>query len=223
MIIPSSAIFNRGSWFSFMVVHGWYCFCSQYSLNGFSKHSLIIVVTARKRSCGNGNVFTPVCHSVPGGAGLHPFTESLPPRQTPALADLRGAPGMRPPWGVQILSFSCSFWEKNWKIIALLGVGAAPGENPRSATAPAATEVGGTHPTGMHTYLLPSATKLRRVCFYTCLSVHRGGGVPQCMLGYHPPPQPNQYFRSKYRSHSFKMSSFMTSAPKCNLLNNREE
>ena len=25
--------------------------------------------------------------------------------------------------------------------------------------------------------LLPSSTKLRRLCFYTCLSVHRGGGV----------------------------------------------
>ena len=32
---------------------------------------------------------------------------------------------------------------------------------------------------------LPSATKLRRLCLYTCLSVHRGG-LPQCMLGYHP-------------------------------------
>ena len=43
--------------------------------------------------------------------------------------------------------------------------------------------------------LLPSAMKLRRLCFYTCLSVHRGGGLPQCMLGYHPlgadnPPEP---------------------------------
>ena len=37
--------------------------------------------------------------------------------------------------------------------------------------------------------LLPSATKLRRLCFYTCLSfcVHRGRGLPQCMRGYHPP------------------------------------
>ena len=34
--------------------------------------------------------------------------------------------------------------------------------------------------------LLPSATKLRRLCFYTCVSVHRGG-LPQCMLG-RPPP-----------------------------------
>ena len=36
---------------------------------------------------------------------------------------------------------------------------------------------------------LPSATKLRRLCFYTCLSVilfTGEGGLPQCMLGYHP-------------------------------------
>ena len=45
---------------------------------------------------------------------------------------------------------------------------------------------------------LPSATKLRKLCFYRCLSVDRGG-LPQCMLGYpleqtpqeqHPPPPP---------------------------------
>ena len=35
--------------------------------------------------------------------------------------------------------------------------------------------------------LLPSAKKLRRLCFNTCLSVHmEGEGLPQCMLGYHP-------------------------------------
>ena len=34
--------------------------------------------------------------------------------------------------------------------------------------------------------LLPSATKLRRLCFYRRLSVH--GCPPQCMLGYHTPP-----------------------------------
>ena len=33
--------------------------------------------------------------------------------------------------------------------------------------------------------LLPFATKLQRLCFYRCLSVHRWG-LPQCMLG-HPP------------------------------------
>ena len=42
---------------------------------------------------------------------------------------------------------------------------------------------------GVDNLLLPSATKLRRLCFYTCVSVHRGG-LPQCMLGYHhPSPQ----------------------------------
>ena len=34
---------------------------------------------------------------------------------------------------------------------------------------------------------LPSATKLRRLCFYTCLSVHKGRGLTQCMLGCHTP------------------------------------
>ena len=29
-----------------------------------------------------------------------------------------------------------------------------------------------------HLTLLPSATKLRRLCFYRCLSVHRGGSAP---------------------------------------------
>ena len=33
--------------------------------------------------------------------------------------------------------------------------------------------------------LLPSATKLRRLCFYRCLSVH-GGDLSQCILGYTP-------------------------------------
>ena len=40
------------------------------------------------------------------------------------------------------------------------------------------------------TRLLPSAIKLRRLCFYRHLSVHRGWGwgcLPQYMLGYHTP------------------------------------
>ena len=46
-----------------------------------------------------------------------------------------GRQGRAPPLGVQILSFSCSFRQKNWKIIVLLGVGASPpGENPGSTT-----------------------------------------------------------------------------------------
>ena len=32
--------------------------------------------------------------------------------------------------------------------------------------------------------LLPSATKLRRLCFYRCVSVHKGGGgIPACLAG----------------------------------------
>ena len=32
-------------------------------------HKLPLLITARKRSLGQGNVFTPVCHSVHGGGG----------------------------------------------------------------------------------------------------------------------------------------------------------
>ena len=49
---------------------------------------------------------------------------------------------------------------------------------------------------------LPSATKLRRLCFNTCQSFCSQGGLPQWMLGYHPlgvvipreqtPPPPEQ-------------------------------
>ena len=35
--------------------------------------------------------------------------------------------------------------------------------------------------------ILPSATKLRRLCFYRRLSVQGGGCLPQYRLGYHPP------------------------------------
>ena len=35
---------------------------------------------------------------------------------------------------------------------------------------------------------LPSATKLRRLCFYTCLSVHGGGVLSACWDATHPPP-----------------------------------
>ena len=49
-----------------------------------------------------------------------------------SLADPRGRQGR--PLRVQILSFSCGFQQKIWKIIAHLGVGAPPGENPGSAT-----------------------------------------------------------------------------------------
>ena len=36
---------------------------------------------------------------------------------------------------------------------------------------------------------LPSATKLRRLCFYRCVSVHRGGGVCLSACWDTPPPE----------------------------------
>ena len=44
-----------------------------------------------------------------------------------------------PPPGVQILSFLCSFWQKNCKIIAVLELAPPPRGNPGSATADPAT------------------------------------------------------------------------------------
>ena len=37
----------------------------------------------------------------------------------------------------------------------------------------------------MNHYTVVTARKrsLRRLCFYTCLSVHRGGGIPACIVG----------------------------------------
>ena len=57
---------------------------------------------------------------------LHPF-------HTP-LADPRGAPGTRAPPGGPNSFIFMQFSAKMWKIIAILGVGAPPGENPGSAT-----------------------------------------------------------------------------------------
>ena len=43
---------------------------------------------------------------------------------------------------------------------------------------------------GYKSTFLPSATKLRRLCFYMCVCLSTGGGgLPQCMLGYRPREQ----------------------------------
>ena len=52
-----------------------------------------------------------------------------------SLADPRGAPGTRPPPGGPNSFIFMQFSAKMWKIIAILGVGAPPGENPGPATA----------------------------------------------------------------------------------------
>ena len=52
-------------------------------------------------------------------------------------------------------------------------------------------------------HLLLSTTKLRRLCFYTCLSFcSQGGGLPQCMLGYHPPDQARPWTRHTPTRHT---------------------
>ena len=47
--------------------------------------------------------------------------------------------------------------------------------------------------------LLPSATKLRRLCFYTCVSVH-GGGVGSVHAGI-PPPRSRHPLGSRHPPH----------------------
>ena len=49
--------------------------------------------------------------------------------------------------------------------------------------------VSGLYASYWNAFLLPAATKLGQGNVFTgiCDSVNRGGGLPQCMLGYHPP------------------------------------
>ena len=120
-------------------------------------NTILPVFTARRRSLGQGNVFTPVCHSVHRGVGLpNPLPDTDPPRQTPWMQTSLGwtdpppdadsarcrPPGLgRPPWGgadppsMQTL----------------------PDADPRGLADQVPSrycrQVGGTHPTGMHTCL----------------------------------------------------------------------
>ena len=52
-----------------------------FTIGLMDPQSLLILVTGRKRSLGQGNVFIPVCHSVHRGSGRHP-REDTPQEQT---------------------------------------------------------------------------------------------------------------------------------------------
>ena len=65
-----------------------------------------------------------------------------------------------------------------------------PKQRPPTGVTSSGGNRGGRYVSYWNAYLLPSAKKLRRLCFYTCLSFcSQGGGLPQYMLGYHPPPR----------------------------------
>ena len=98
------------------------------------------IFTSRKRSLGQGNIFTPVCHSVPRGdasswgvlpprcllpGGASSWGGVLPPR---GCASSRG---LLPPGGCFLLGGA--WW---------------------SPPPPTATAAGGTHPTGMHSCMI---------------------------------------------------------------------
>ena len=103
----------------------------------FSLMFLRIFVTARKRSLRQGNVLTPVCHSVHRGA--------LPPR--------RGLPGGLHPAGVCIQGRVCIQRGSASRGVCIQGaVGQTPPPPPSNTTGYGHREVG-THPTGMHSCL----------------------------------------------------------------------
>ena len=97
------------------------------------KFGIKLIITARKRSLGQGNIFAPVCHSVHRGGGA--CSGCVCVLQGGCLVPggvLVGVPGPR---GV-------CFWG-----VPGLGGGGVPGGDHPPGTATAA---GGTHPTGMH-------------------------------------------------------------------------
>ena len=83
------------------------------------------IFTARKRSLGQGNIFTPVCHSVHGGVSQHALQVVS---QHALQQGVCAIPGCLAAGGYAVCSR-----------------GGVPGGPPRTATA-----AGGTHPTGMH-------------------------------------------------------------------------
>ena len=84
------------------------------------------IITARKRSLGQGNIFTPVCHSVHGGGSASVHAGIPPPGPgTP--------PWIRPPRP---------------------GTPASPDQTPPEHAGRYGQRAGGTHPTGMQAYII---------------------------------------------------------------------
>ena len=89
----------------------------------------IICIRSLKSNFPNGQKGAPTYYWVKNSEKLRQNEENLP------LADLGGgARDARPPLGVQILSFSCSFQQIIRKIIDFWELAPPPGENPGSAT-----------------------------------------------------------------------------------------
>ena len=133
------------------------------------------IITARKRSLGQGNIFTPVCHSVHkgGSASVHagipptpdqaPPLDQAPPEQTP--------PGTRHPLGPGTSTGQGTPWNRPpWNQVPFPHQ-APPGPGTPQDQAPPGAEhagrygqrVGGTHPTGMQS------------CYFVTLSQHGHG------------------------------------------------
>ena len=74
--------------------------------------------------------------------------------------------------------------------------GLCPGDFYRKV--PPQNQKSGPYASYWNAFLLPSTMKLQRLCFYTCLSVHRRGDLPQCILEYHTPPRSRHLPRSRH-------------------------
>ena len=101
------------------------------------------IITARKRSLGQGNIFTPVCHSVHGGGGTIP-------------ACIAGGISSCLAGGYAIPACMGDAWSWGFcSLGVLLPVGCLV------ETPPTATAAGGTHPTGMHSCFSESAQRFQ--------------------------------------------------------------
>ena len=103
--------------------------------------SFVSLITARKRSLGQGNIFAPVCHSVHRGEYLGRY----PPGQVHPLAGT-------PPWaGTPPLAGTPT---------PLAGTPPGSRYPPQQCMLGCGQQVGGTHPTGMHSCYVDELAQL---------------------------------------------------------------
>ena len=136
-----------------------------------------------------GYIFTGVCDSVHMGVCLSACWNTPLERQTP--------PGKETPlhsacWEIRS---TCGRYASYWNAILVIAAklsGKVHKWDFRPLQYQLMSMVSMWHPPEVRNiifvkfFFLLSATKLRRLCFYTCLSIHRGGGLPQCPGSRHP-------------------------------------
>ena len=157
----------------------WFVVWRHIVLSSIPKRSGAWLVTARKRSLGQGNIFTPVCHSVHKGGGVSQHALQVVSQhalQQGGAWSRGSAPGGCLVWGSApkgggawsggvCSQGECLVWGG---LLHEGGTWSGGGwwclvETPRTATA-----AGGTHPTGMHscnTYISKSES-LKKIAYF---------------------------------------------------------